>query len=240
MGLLGHIQNWKNSYLKYRIIDFYPSHNIEQINIGFGKRIKNEEIEKILELLELSFKLLKSVFPGKYKDLLKDVKKIYIERNIIDDGDVSGMFIPNIKSISLPIKLFQSNLRFENKTEFIASIILHEAQHARLYRLGFDSNRKTLGRQERVCYSLQNRFGEKITNGSEIIRYCNFALSVDLENHYSTESFIIRQIENLNSKEVPNWIKTYCTRKLLKGYKKMKNIKNDNDIPEDLKRWILK
>ena len=148
-----------------------------------------------------------------------------------------GKFISKTKSIELPIELFLSQIEYKFREEFVSSNILHEAQHARLHRLGFGSDRDTLGRQERICYLVQRRFGEKLLHGPEVIEFCNYALSVDLERYYSTEAFLVRQFEQFESEDIPKWLKKYLMRKIMRKYKKLKNVKDESNIHPDLAKW---
>lgn len=225
--------------IKYRIIDLYPNYNVRELNVGFARSVKQNEVEKVLEFLENCFDLLKAYFPQKYNHMTRDVKKIYITEKlkVIDATNATAAFVSEIKSIDLPIYLFISKIKYKYRIEFIASLILHEAQHARLHRLGFNGNRDMLGREERICYTLQRRFGCKLKNGFEIVEFCDYALSVDLEKYYSTETFLIRQITALESKDVPNWFKKFGIRLFIKKYKKLNNIKKDGVIHPDLEKW---
>jgi len=239
MTILGSFVNWKSSYLPYRIIDFYPSYSVGQIEIGFGRKFKKNEIDNALELLEKCLSLIEVVFPEKYNDLKRDVVKIYVKKSAatIDDGnDVKGSFNNDIKSIVLQSGMFNSNPEKKGRLEFISSTILHEAQHARLHRIGFSSNRETLGRQERICYTLQRRLGVKV-NASEVVEFCNYALSVDLEKYYSSAAYISREIENIVNREIPEWLKKYAVRKILNNYKQTFAIGDIGDINSDLKKW---
>ena len=224
---------FKSQTIKYRIIDFYPNSNVRELNIGFARSVKPNEVEKVLELLGNCFDLLKAYFPQKFKDMTRDVKKIYVtgKLKVFDAPNARAAFLPDIKGIALPINLFILTEEDKYRIEFIASLIIHEAQHARLHRLGFSSNRNMLGRQEKICYTLQRRFGCKLKNGLEIVEYCDYALSVDLEKYYSSEEFLVRQITALESENVPNWVKKFGTRMMVKKYKKINNI-NKKPGPE--------
>ena len=229
----------KKLKIKYRIIDLNQNFTVKGVNVGFGRRIKQNEIKEVLESLGKCLDLLERYLPQKFNDMTRDVKKIYVTRKLkaLDATNPSAIFISEIKSIEVPINLFISEIEYKYRIEYIASLFLHEAQHARLHRLGFDSNRDMLGREERLCYTLQRRFGCKLKNGSEIVKFCDVALSVDLEKYYSTEAFITRQIKALESRDVPNWIKKYGTRIFINKYKKLNNIKKDGAIDPDLEKW---
>jgi hypothetical protein len=224
--------------IKYHIIDLFPTYNVDCIKVGFGKSINRKEIAKSLDLLERCFGLLKSFAPVRYNDIQRDIKKLYVVKNLIPTGgdNIEAMFIFKIKSIVLPIELLQSKIKYEYREEFIASNILHEAQHGRLRRLGFVADRKTLGRQERICYTVQRRFGSKICNGSEIIEYCDYALSVNLENYYSMESFVVRQLSNIENSDTPKWLREILIKKIVRAYIK-KNNNNDNGIHPSIEKY---
>ena len=229
----------KKLKIKYRIIDLNQNFTVKGVNVGFGRRIKQNEIKEVLESLGKCLDLLERYLPQKFNDMTRDVKKVYVTRKLkaLDATNAQAVFISEINSIELPITLFISEIEYKYRIEYIASLILHEAQHARLFRFGFNGDRKFLGREERICYTLQRRFGCKLKNGSEIVKFCDVALSVDLEKYYSTEAFITRQIKALESRDVPNWIKKYGTRIFINKYKKLNNIKKDGAIDPDLEKW---
>jgi hypothetical protein len=232
---------FKNNILKYKIIDYTKSYFVRDVEVGFSRKISKGNIVDVLHILEKSLYLFEEVFPVKYTDFLHDVNKIYVIENtksIIDGNNITAFFINDLKSIVFPVGVFFDNSGFTNIIRFVGSLILHESQHARLHRLNFGSKREMLGRQERICYAVQKRFGEKIQD-IEIVDYCDYALSVNLENHYSSESFIDRQLSDVVNQEIPKWLKKYFVKKVIKEYMHQFDVKTHDHLPETIKKWCF-
>ncbi|GMR07395.1 MAG: hypothetical protein BMS9Abin26_0398 [Gammaproteobacteria bacterium] len=107
----------------------------------------------------------------------------------------------------------------------LASTIVHEAQHARLFRLGIGYEVEIMARVEQVCYTAQKILGLRIPNGDEVVEYANEKLRGDIEYEYSDVASIEADFNALDELGCPLWI-----QKLLRWHvnRKIKNYQNDN------------
>jgi hypothetical protein len=67
--------------------------------------------------------------------------------------------------------LLARDLVLQHNTETIASVIVHEATHARIDRRGIRAWPDLIGRIERCCLSEQIAFLEKVPGAEDAVRY---------------------------------------------------------------------
>jgi hypothetical protein len=120
-----------------------------------------ENAEATLRRVEDALNLIKTYDPERYRRLLLDVERIWVAVTV---GGIAH-FLPTIWACVLDPRLVLS----ETKTsEDIASVIVHEATHARLWRRGFRYSEDARSRVEAVCFRRERAFATKLPNGEQI------------------------------------------------------------------------
>lgn len=69
--------------------------------------------------------------------------------------------------------------RDETRGEEIASIIVHEATHARLEKAGFEYVEVNRLRIEQICFRRERAFGQKLPDGRTVIERAEICLASD-------------------------------------------------------------
>ena len=76
----------------------------------------------------------------------------------------------------------------ETTAEKLACTLVHEAQHARLFRLGFGYQPEIRGRIERLCFRAERNFARALPDQSELVTRAEQWMEADAEQHFSTEA----------------------------------------------------
>ncbi|UDL88219.1 hypothetical protein LGH82_24120 [Mesorhizobium sp. PAMC28654] len=117
----------------------------------------NSEIDKVAEALSL----IRQHDPIRYRRLTQDLKRIWVT---ILPG-YRGCFI----RASWTCELEERFVRDENTTpDLVASVIVHEATHARLERVGISYEESARARIEQVCIRQQLVFAARLPQAGEL------------------------------------------------------------------------
>jgi hypothetical protein len=120
-----------------------------------------ENAEASLQRVRDALHLIKTYDPRRYRRLLLDVERIWVA--VIVGG--IAHFEASIWACVLDPRLVLN----ETKTsEDIASAIVHEATHARLWRCGFRYSENVRSRVEAVCFRREQAFATRLPNGEQI------------------------------------------------------------------------
>jgi hypothetical protein len=115
-----------------------------------------------------------------------------------------GQYINDLKLIEL-----YDEFVFDPDTsiEELASTLVHEAQHARLFRLEFEYNESIRGRIEALCFRSERLFGSRIPNGNKIIEDANVWLSGKYDERFTNEGNREAHLNALKNSDAPKWFK---------------------------------
>jgi len=122
-----------------------------------------EENALQFDKLERALLLIKKYSPVIYAQLTGDVHKILL--SWVRPKAVAE-YIRELRIIKLDPDYI---LNEDTTVEMLASTIVHEAQHARLFRLGFGYDKDIRVRIERICVMSQRVFGLRIPNGAKVL-----------------------------------------------------------------------
>ena len=87
----------------------------------------------------------------------------------------------------------------------LACLLIHEAQHARLRRLGFGYDETIRNRIEKLCYRAQRNFARLLPNGGALVAEAEALMEADSE-FFSNESHRRRDIKALRELGCADWI----------------------------------
>lgn len=116
------------------------------------------ELDRVTNALSL----IERYDPVRYSRICRDLKFIQIA---VLFGAL-GQYSHRTKTCQLERRYV---LAEETTVELIASVIVHEATHARLYRIGiaYDEDQRT--RIENICFRREMAFGKRLPVGEEVI-----------------------------------------------------------------------
>jgi hypothetical protein len=117
--------------------------------------------EAMLDRVELALSLIREFDPLRYRRILKDLDRILVT---LLPGSV-GQFSATDWTCKLDRRFV---LRESTTAEMIASVIVHEATHARLHRRGIEFPEHLRVGIEDACFRQEWLFGNKLPNGDEV------------------------------------------------------------------------
>ncbi|MEJ2378890.1 MAG: hypothetical protein P8Y71_27060 [Pseudolabrys sp.] len=152
--------------------------------------------------------------PVRFSQLAGDVRGIFVA----GEPACRGQYIKELQLIELDDGYVQD---LQTTAEEVASTIVHEAQHARLCRLGFGYETGIRNRIERLCFLSQRIFGLRLPCGETVLDTADSWLNSDIGQHFSddalTEAHVEANFERLEELGCPKWI-----QRILRKYVKHK------------------
>jgi hypothetical protein len=126
----------------------------------------------------------------------------------VNEGSIAH-FDPSIWACVLDPRLVLNEM---TTSEEIASTIVHEATHARLWRCGFRYSEETRLRVEAVCMRRERAFANRLPNGEEIRVGADRRLTAYAGQDYWTDEAFRRRYEEgafeaLEYLGVPKWLR---------------------------------
>lgn len=115
--------------------------------------------DKSMDRVEAALSLIRLHDPLRYRRLLQDVRRIWLRPLI----GALGRFHPSTWTCAIDNRFV---LEDETTVEMLASVIVHEATHARLWRRGIQYDERIRKRVELACVRQELAFSAKLPNGS--------------------------------------------------------------------------
>ena len=168
------------------------------VNVSAGFLLTKTERSVIFKKTSDALNLIKNYMPVYFSNLSNDINNI----TVMGLPTFRGQYIKALKVIEVYDEYVLSS---DTSAEELASTIVHEAQHARLFRLGFGYDEHERERVEIICRKAERIFGKRIPNGQEIIDEVNSWLETDTSSHFTDQQFIDNNISGLRSLNVPEW-----------------------------------
>ena len=177
--------------------------------------------------MEEGLRLIKQYDPIRYRRLIRDLDRIWIT---LLPGDL-GHYRTELKLCALDERYV---LAEDTTPDLIASVIVHEATHARLKRRGIGYDEPIQSRVEAVCFRRELAFADKLPNGIAVreraTRYLDyytpekFTLSARRERHDKGSAEALRHLGT------PEFLirAAFATRDLLSRMKRLVGRVGDN------------
>lgn len=185
--------------LRRLLFRFSAKRELHRLTVAVWKLSTSKERSLAFDRLDAALGLIERYAPNKLKALQKDVRAILVA------GLPSfwGCYVHKLRMIEL-----YSDYVLDDQTtpESIASTLIHEAQHARLWRLGFGYDEPIRARIERLCFRAEKNFARLLPKGEESVARAEAWIEADLEPVFSIEG---RRQANLNALEKlggPSWL----------------------------------
>jgi hypothetical protein len=163
-----------------------------------------ENAEASLNRVEDALRLIKAYDPRRYRRLLRDLERIWVA--VIVGG--IAHFDASIWTCVLDPRIVLNDAK---TSEDIATAIVHEATHARLWRRGFRYSEEVRSRVEAICFRRERAFAAKLPNGEQIRDSANRCLTAYAGREHWTDEAFYRRYEEGVSKAlehigVPKWL----------------------------------
>jgi hypothetical protein len=149
--------------------------------------------------LQAAFDCIRLVAPVRYAQIVRDLRRVLVA----GFPWYRGSFDSASQSCEL---LFTWVVDGRTSPEAVAATLVHEAQHARLRRLGFGYSPEIRPRIERLCHRAARNFARRLSEASELVDELTRQLERDPEV-YSPAGRWRAKAEALESMALTGWIK---------------------------------
>lgn len=178
---------------------FSEKREIKGLPVAVFRLCTREERAEAFEKVEAALALIEGFAPLKLDAMRQDLRSVLVA----GDASAWGYYVRKLKMI----ELFAHYVLDEETTpESIASTLIHEAQHARLWRLGFRYDEPIRGRIERLCFQAERSFARRIPDGAAQFERAEAWMAADPELHFSNDARSNANLKVLEELGTPAWL----------------------------------
>lgn len=185
--------------LQRLLFRFSEKRELHRLPVAAWMLLTSEEKALAFDRLGAALGLIERYAPRKLKALQKDVRAILVAGH----PGIWGCYVHKLRMIEL-----YSDYVLDDRTtpESIASTLIHEAQHARLWRLGFGYDEPIRARIERLCFRAERNFSRMVPGGEESVARAEAWIESDLEPVFSIEGRMQANLDGLANLGAPVWL----------------------------------
>ena len=169
-------------------------HQVPISNWWLGSKFNGPVFAKVDQALDL----IAHYAPATYKSMRQDIASILIS----NPPGARGSYFHEIRMVDLSMEFV---IDAETTPHSLASVLVHEAQHARLCRFGFGYEEPIRARIERLCYRAERNFARKIPGCEALVADAESWMSADLDPIFSNEGRYRRELDHLREVGCPEW-----------------------------------
>jgi hypothetical protein len=177
-----------------------PFCDSKQVSDGFAK-------------MQEALSLIRDHAPVRFRQVQRDIRTFWILGTPIAYGSY-------IRALGVCELWYRYVLLTRTTPADLASTIVHEAQHARLARLGFKFEDPYKERMEYLCFKASRNFGLRLPDGTELIRDVDYALTSGKRLTHTTTSLLRARVAALYRTGGPLWWKNLLRRGMVKRARK--------------------
>jgi len=183
--------------------------------LGFMVAVSGNRLEKARAFanMEQALKLFQKYAPVRFDYTQQDVKRILVSGGFAG----AGIWIRSLDMIELQAECVNTE---DAWPEAIACLIIHEATHARLERLGFGYSEKQRIQIERVCIRSERFLARRIPNSEELVAWCDKCLMGLKQEQYTDIGLAASEMSALRKAGCPEWI----VERLIKRYERISGL----------------
>lgn len=162
------------------------------------------EPEVVLQRVESALCLIKTYDRLRYDRLIRDLERVWV----MALTHPMGSFNQALNACMLDPRFVMAE---KSSLEMIASVIVHEATHARLMRCGIGYEEGIRTRVEAVCLRQELAFAKKLPNGEEVHEQAESVLESPALPEYLTDTALAQRhadgaTEALRYLAIPAWL----------------------------------
>jgi len=167
--------------------------------ISVGAWVTKDEEEAVFSKVEEALVLIRTYAPLRFARLQQDVGCIFVFGSL----DYRGTWRNEIRMCELKETFIRSP---ETSAATVASVLVHEAMHARLMRWGFGYEEYRRARTERICYKAQRAFARRLPDGEGLVGEAGQRID-ETRDHalWSDAAFRERNLQTLRDMGWPEW-----------------------------------
>lgn len=174
--------------------------------IVVGTLAHSEEHQKIIfGNVEKALLLIQAHDTIRFGQIRRYVKSIFV----LGDPSARGYWHQELKMCQLEETFVRGE---DSSIAEIASVIVHEATHARLMRLGFGYEEPKRLRIEHICLDAQRSFIRRLPNEDELLNQIEETKSYYDNDHFSVAGRQEAELKALATLGVPQWIIRLLTK----------------------------
>lgn len=172
--------------MKRFVFRFAAKRKLQGIVVGTNPLTLDEEEHLAFEQIETALRLIAEYAPKTLKQIQTDVDSIFISPY---PGNAACFLLEN------NMVLIDDEFVIDDTTssEAIACVLVHEAQHARLFRLGFGYDEPIRGRIERICHRAERNFARLLPNGEWLVEDAEKSMETALKRSHSNAALDARK-----------------------------------------------
>jgi hypothetical protein len=178
---------------------FSAKRQLRRLRVGVWALSSRREKFRAFEKLERALGVIEQYAPAKLEALQSDVETILVA----GEPTIRGRYIHKLRMV----ELYDDYVLDQQKSpEALACTLIHEAQHARLRRLGFGYEEPIRGRIENLCFRAQRNFARLLPDGGELIDDAEAWMAADPELNFSNEAKRRTKLKALSDLGCPAWL----------------------------------
>ncbi len=140
-----------------------------------------EERAVAIEKLRAGLRLIEKTAPRRLEQIRSDVGCILVA----GDPTFVARFVDELKLV----EFYEAYVVDGGTTAaMVACTLVHEAQHARLCRLGFGYEEPIRGKVERICFRAERNFARLLPGEDALVNQAQAWMDADSGAHYSNEA----------------------------------------------------
>lgn len=181
--------------------------------IGIKRKIHNlttsvnitnfEVVDAAFKKIELALNLIAHYSPEKYRALQKDIATIFV----VGGFTAFGRYWRELKMVELRESYVTDPMTTPQE---IACCLIHEAQHGRIYRLGFSYEKSVRTRVERICMTAERNFARRLPESEALVAYLQNRIEFDWEPYLSSttnwEAELEAVLNSMKDHGTPSWM----------------------------------
>lgn len=156
--------------------------------------------------VEAALRLIHDHDPRRLRRIQRDIDGIFLS---FTTGDI-GCFHQGIRIVALRVDYVASP---STSAAEVASTIVHEGTHARLFALGFDYAPARRARIEAICHRSEAAFARRLPDAEDLMEQAErrLALKPDVWSYRALQQRRLQELEELG---FPAWLVTLLERSL--------------------------
>jgi hypothetical protein len=179
------------------------------ISVGVSFFCDSNELAEAIAKLESALCLVRDYAPVRFAQVQRDLRCIFV----MGLPTYYGRYIRSLGMCQLYDRYV---LAAGTTPSLLASTIVHEAQHARLARLGFAFEEPRKERIERLCFLASRNLGLRIPDGSDVVQEVDARLNSGERLAHSEASDLRARLAALDKLRIPMWWKTHLRGRMIR------------------------
>jgi hypothetical protein len=169
-----------------RVIDrFSTRETLNGMDVALFMPISAAERSLIFGKVRAALALVETHAPRRFATLRRDMRQLLV----CGRPDAAAQYDAERQLCELSVHWVT---RDDVSPELVASAIVHEAEHARLWRLGLRYTPEQHARIERLCHRAERVFGKRLPNGAGVVAQAEAGMLLDA-HFYGRDQRAVRE-----------------------------------------------